>query len=129
MRLEIHTRRNFLEAVIAGRFSLKEAKRTFLEILEAVSKIGAENVLVDGRKLTGRPDTIERFFYGQFAARAVREYVHQQRGLPPYFAYLLSEPVLDPRRLGETVASNRGMLVKAFDDPEKALAWLGTRGR
>jgi hypothetical protein len=33
--------------------------------------------------------------------------------------------VLDPKRLGETVAVNRGMNIKVFDNPEDARRWLG----
>ena len=40
------------------------------------------------------------------------------------FAYVLKEPVLDPKKFGETVAVNRGMLIRVFDNPEEALQWL-----
>jgi hypothetical protein len=32
--------------------------------------------------------------------------------------------MLDPARFGETVAVNRGMLVRTFENPEDALGWL-----
>ena len=44
--------------------------------------------------------------------------------LAPRFAYVLEEPMLDPERFGETVAVNRGMRVRAFDNLEAARAWL-----
>jgi hypothetical protein len=43
----------------------------------------------------------------------------------PKFAYVLVAPVLDSRRFGETVARNRGMQVKAFDNLREAEHWLG----
>jgi hypothetical protein len=43
----------------------------------------------------------------------------------PAFAYVLKEPVLDPQRFGQTVAVNRGMNVKTFDNVEQARTWLG----
>jgi len=108
-----------------GEFSLEEAKRTFLELLEAVARHQVKKVLFDGRRLTGDPDTLERFYYGKFAADAVLQF--KDRGVSPstQFAYVLKEPVLDPQRFGETVAVNRGMLVKTFDNLEDALGWLG----
>jgi len=108
-----------------GKFSLIEAKRTFLEMLEAVALHKTKKVLFDGRELAGKPETMERFYYGEFAANTVAGFA--DRGVSPatQFAYVLKEPVLDPRRFGETVASNRGMLVKAFDSPEDAREWLG----
>ena len=65
---------------------------------------------------------MERFYYGEFAAQTV---VAQGLSASTRFAYVLREPVLDPRRFGETVAVNRGMNAKAFDSREDAFHWLG----
>jgi hypothetical protein len=68
---------------------------------------------------------MERFYYGEFAAQAVRNFA--DRGVSPatQFAYVLEEPLLDTHRFVENVAQNRGMRVKTFDDLEAALEWLG----
>lgn len=115
-----------LLATVTGPFSLDEAKRTFLEILEAIAQHKMDKVLVDGRAIEGEPTTIQRFIYSEFAATATRT-LRERMALPkpPQFAYVLQEPVLDPMRFGETVAVNRGMHVKAFDDLEDAFLWLG----
>lgn len=115
-----------LHARISGPFSLDEAKRTFLEILAAIAQHKMDKVLIDGREIEGVPTTIQRFIYGEFAATATRT-LRERKVFPnpPQFAYVLKEPVLDPMRFGETVAVNRGMHVKAFDDLEDALRWLG----
>ncbi len=125
MMLEIRAEAGFLRATATGEFSMEDAKRTFLEMLDAVAHHRAEKILMDGRKLKGEPKTIERFLYGSFAAHAVA--THLKPGAPraPQFAYLLQEPVLDPKRFGETVAVNRGMWVKSFDNLGDALEWLG----
>ena len=104
MNIETCPELDFLRVNATGNFSLEEAKRTFLEMLEAVGRHKAEKVLFDGRRLTGEPNTMERFYYGEFAAQAVRRFA--DRGVSPgtLFAYVLEEPVLDPRRFGETVA-------------------------
>jgi hypothetical protein len=112
----------------SGKFSLAEGKRTFLEVVKALEEQGVGKVLFDGRELKGKPETIERFFYGAFAAREVGEYAIRKRCTSPEFAYALHVPVLDPYRLGELVAVNRGMRVKVFGDLEGALAWLGRGG-
>jgi len=117
----MHPRGDLLEVRAIGEFSLEEAKRTFLEMMEAVALHRTKRVLFDGRPITGKPTTIERFYYCEFAAVASQSKTPGIR-----FAYALKEPVLDPDRFGETVAVNRGMLVKAFDNPEEALAWLET---
>jgi hypothetical protein len=124
MILETRAEPEFLHVEVAGNFSLEEAKRTFLETLEAVARHGAKKVLFDGCKLIGNPTTMERFYYGEFAANSVARF--GDRGVSPatQFAYVLREPILDPRRFGESVAVNRGMFVKVFDNLEDALGWL-----
>jgi hypothetical protein len=125
MILRICVGSGLLRVIAAGEFSLEEAQRTFLEMLDAVARHKTEKIILDGRELKGDPNTIQRFLYGEFAAHAVARYIIE-RGVPRalQFAYLLQEPVLDPQRFGETVAVNRGMWVKAFDNLEDALGWL-----
>jgi hypothetical protein len=123
MTLEINAGPGSLRAVVSGEFSMAEAKRTFLEILDAVARHRAEKVFIDGRELKGEPKTIERFLYGSFAAHAVT--THPKRApRASQFAYILREPVFDPQRFGETVAVNRGMWVRSFDNPDDAFEWL-----
>jgi hypothetical protein len=125
MLLTIRAESDLLKVDARGRFSLKDAKRTFLEMLEAAALHKSKKVLFDGRKLLGKPETMERFYYGEFAAQTVAHF--EDRGVSPVtqFAYVLKEPVLDPLRFGENVAVNRGMLVKAFDNLDDAVEWLG----
>ena len=111
-------------ASLSGEFSLGEAQRTFLEILEAVEQHDVDKILVDGRAVTGRPTTMERFHYGDFIASAVLELCIRRGRRAPRFTYVLLAPVLDDQRLGETVAVNRGMIVKTFDNVENAMRWL-----
>jgi hypothetical protein len=124
MMAQIHPGTDMLKAVLTGRFSLKEAKRTFREILEAVAAQKSRKIFIDGSTLVGKPEFIERFYYGEFAAQMVKEYEDQGVAAGTPFAYVLREPMLDPMRFGETVAVNRFMNVKAFDNPEEALKWL-----
>jgi hypothetical protein len=125
MRIEMSLDSDLLRVQATGEFSLEEAKRTFLEIMEGVAQHRTKRVFVDGRSVTGNPETIERFYYGEFAAQTVVRY--EESGVSPAtpFAFVLKEPVLDPEKFGETVAVNRGMRVKVFDNPEEALEWLG----
>jgi hypothetical protein len=124
MNLETSLESGLLRVTVTGHFTLDEAKRTFLEMLEAVARHKVEKVLFDGRRLTGLPTVMERFYYGRFAAESVLSFA--SRGVSPetQFAYVLEDPVLDSRRFGETAAVNRGMHVKAFDNLEDAFGWL-----
>lgn len=119
-----------LHVAAGGPFSLSEAKRTFLDVLHVVEELCLSKVLFDGRQVTGNPAIIERFYYGEFVADEVKKLM--ERGWPgdaPQFAYVLREPILDPLRLGETVAVNRGVNIRAFDNRDEAIVWLGWRTR
>lgn len=103
---------------------MPDAKRTFLEVLEAVARHELDKVLFDGRLLVGNPTTMERFYYGEFAARAVADYTARGVSRGTRFAYVLQVPMRDVARFGETVAVNRGMLVRTFENPDDGLVWL-----
>ena len=129
MVLSIRVELGLLRAIVTGEFSTEEAERTLLEVIDALEPNKIERVLVDGRGVTGEPNMFQRFLYGEFAASAVARYVREHRvAHEPQFAYVLQEPVLDPGRFGETVAVNRGMWVKVFDNFEEALSWLEQAG-
>ena len=115
----------YLHVAIRGEFCVEDAQRTFLEVLEVAMRNRLFRVLLDGLEITGEPTVIERFYYGKFAAAAVTLSTGQDGTFIPKFAYVLEHPVLDPGRFGETVAVNRGMNVKAFEDLEAARRWLG----
>ena len=123
---KIHFESGLLTVDVRGEFSLEEAKQAFLDMLAAVAQYHAEKVLFDGRNLKGKPEHIERFYYGYFAAietmKLIAEYPMRRA---PRFAYLINAPLRDPRRYGETVAANLGMTVKTFETPEEASEWLG----
>mgnify|MGYP003351769255 FL=1 len=66
MRTFIHVEPNLLTAVVTGKFLLKEAQTSFIEVLEAIAQHRLNKVLFDGRELIGRPQTMERFYYSKF---------------------------------------------------------------
>ncbi len=125
MMLKIAAKSGYLHVDATGQFSLEEAERTFIEMLEAVARNKVGKVLFDGRELEGEPKFMERFFYSQFAAENVAQFA--SRGVSPSakFAYVLEVPMSDPNRFGETVARNRGMNVTIFEHLNEALGWLG----
>lgn len=114
-----------IRAVATGEFSLEEAERTFLELMDAVVRHKVEKILIDGREISGSLTVMERFSFGAFTADTVDASVMEGKVHNPQFAYVLAEPVLDPYRLGESVAMNRGMRIKMFEDVDDALQWLG----
>ncbi|MGC2237093.1 MAG: hypothetical protein WA584_13080 [Pyrinomonadaceae bacterium] len=121
LKLSIYPDEGLLYATYSGKFLLADSERIFLQIIEAGKRHKVQKVLVDGRAVTGSLQTLERFCYGAFVAEKAFELSCHAK-----FAYVLKEPVLDPERFGETVAINRGMFVKAFDNIKDAEQWLGT---
>jgi hypothetical protein len=126
MTLRTSAEAKVLFVASTGEFSLEEAKRIFLEVLDAAARHQSAKVLLDGRGIVGELSNIQRFFYGEFVAQAIGRFrEHSGFRAAPQFAYVLAEPVLDPLRFGETVAVNRGVYVKTFDNLDNALGWLG----
>ena len=110
-------------AVVVGEFQLSLAERQFVELLDEAVHKGATKVLIDGRQMTGNPTGFERFLYGTFAACATLEVLHRHNARLK-FAYIIHKPLRDPERFGETIAVNRGMNVKTFEDENEAREWL-----
>lgn len=67
---------------------------------------------------------LDRFYYGIFAGDSVRKVVEEKLTQSPRFAYVLQPPTLHQDRIGEVVATSRGMIVKAFPHIDTALEWL-----
>jgi hypothetical protein len=125
MQIDAQPGDGYLRVIATGAFTLDGAKTAFLRVLDAVAKNGSEKVLFDGLQLTGFVKLSERFEYGKFVADAVAQFYATHPAAPvARFAYALPENILDPGRFGETVATNRGMVVKAFGQRAEALAWL-----
>jgi hypothetical protein len=123
--LQIDAESALLNVVASGRFSLAEAKRTFLQMVEASASNNCKKVLFDGRSLIGQLERMERFYYGEFAAETLMNSIVEGRSPARHFAYVLKEPILDPGRFGENVAVNRGMNARTFKTQKDALHWLG----
>jgi len=124
MLIKVTAEPRYLRVISSGHFTLAEAERTFLQVIDAVALHKTDKVLFDGRDVIGEPTIIQRFYYGDFAARIVARYAAESGNPWPQFAYVLEEPVLDPNRFGEKVARNRGMNMKVFDNLEEAFTWL-----
>src|SRR6476660_4154389 len=101
----MHFESGLLSVDASGDFSLEDAKQAFLEMLGAVARHKAEQILFDGRNVRGKPGDMERFYYGEFAARETHK-IFVEHKIVPKFAYVMHEPLRDKTRLGETVAVN-----------------------
>ena len=119
----MHFQSGLLKVDASGQFSLEDVKQAFREMLGAVAQYKAEKILYDVRNVKGFPTDVERFIYGDFIASETHTII-REHAIVPRFAYVAHEPLLDPQRLAETVAVNRGMRVKGFKTLEDAFEWL-----
>ena len=123
--IQIDHDRHLLHVTYSGNFKLSDAEANFHDILDTLVEHKLTKVLIDGRHVIGEPEPIERFYYGKHVAEAVAQAINRHRIEVPQFAYVLHEPLLDPKRFGETVAVNRGMRIKVVSDLKEAEWWLG----
>jgi hypothetical protein len=129
LTLQVDRDRRLLSVVYSGAFDVTQAQETFHDILAALIEHKLNKVLIDGCQIIGDPEPLERFYYSSYVADAVAQTVNQSKIEVPRFAYVLKAPMLDPKKFGETVAVNRGMRVKVFDNMKQAELWLGVPGR
>jgi hypothetical protein len=102
-----------------GVFDFSSALMLLDQAFELARQTGLEAVLIDARELEGAPTTMERYHWGvQIATRSAA-------GPRIRIAVVGNEPIIDPDRFGEIVATNRGASGRAFTDLQEAIAWLG----
>lgn len=114
----------YLYAKLIGDYSLAEAKRVSVSLLETCRAHQRFKILMDVFSLKGEPTVYERFSYADYMASMYRDYIHQGFNLRQW-AIVGTSPLIAPNRFGENVAVNRGMTVKVFFSIEEAQDWLG----
>ena len=94
----------------------KDALRLFAEIRRQALADKAKELLNDSRSIQEKLSVLSRL-------QMIMAFVTQLRGFR--VAGVLSESTVDPKKLGETMARNRGANVKVFTNLPEAMAWLG----
>jgi hypothetical protein len=121
MDVTYEARDGYLYVGVAGEFNPSRSRGRITTMLETLLLWGHDRVLWDISRVTGfeveRVSVMYRFDASQLIASS----------LPKDFklAVLQTPAQLDPERFGETVMSNRGVMVKVTTDLDEALEWLG----
>lgn len=100
-----------------GTFESDVLLNLWADIFAAAINTDRKAILVDVRELTGTPpNTMERFDHGARVSELQRE-------LGPDIAFALvgNEPMVDPERFAEVVATNRGALARVFTEFDEAV--------
>ncbi|SRR5258708_5443435 len=113
--LELEERDGYLEARFLGAFMIDRFKRQAEAASHACRERKLKNLLVDLLPLDAALSTLERY---ELASHAVRV----SAGLR--VALLVAPSLLDPNKFGILVAQNRGLVVDAFTERQKAIDWL-----
>jgi hypothetical protein len=125
MNKDIIPDNGFLRVTLTGEFSLIEALDLNPRMMEALAQHALKKVLVDCLHLQGTITIMDRFTYAESLARELFRASKAGVSRGTLFAYVGKEPIIDVGRFGETVAVNRGVIVKVFDDNfEEALQFL-----
>ena len=123
IEFDLEVRPGYLSLVCAGELTQESFAEVYEKALAAAQAHGVKAVLLDGRAVTARPQSIlERFNMGHGAAELQRKY-----SLRCFVAIVAHPPVADPQKFGETVATNRGILGGVYFDIDEALAAIAER--
>ena len=125
LSIQIEPKDAYLLVVVTGDFEIGKAKELSLQFLEACVTHKLSKVLIDIRPIQGNLTVMERWDYAIFMANQYLEHQIAGRLNNLRLAYLGIQPVIDPKKLAETIAVNRGLNLKATTDLAEAFAWLG----
>jgi hypothetical protein len=113
-----------LRLICEGRYEPSLNGEFSDQVLGACEKYRPSKMLIDTLRVEGEMSTMDRYNLATLSAKKYLE--GKLAGKIPgcRFAFVGSNPLVDPKRFGETVAVNRGIDLKVFTEMKEALAWL-----
>lgn len=112
-----------LQLDLTGTFSQADALSIYTKAFALAAEHGRDAVLIDARGVKPpEPTLMQRFDQAIHVAG-----IHQRQVRRVRLAILGDEPIIDPNRFGEIVATNRGANLKVFTNEQMALDWLLAR--
>ena len=120
MRTEqIQLRPRYVHVLCTGRMDIEDFLLALNQGLDSAAGTGRRAVLMDALSVDGTLSTAERFVLGDQIAYAQR--THDWVAAVVVVAH---EPPMEPERLAEKVAINRGAVGKSFTDLPAAERWI-----
>ena len=117
---------SYLSVTLSGHFSLSDVKIMYTDALESLLDNKFSKLFFNAYKVKGKVTTIDRYYFGEFAAFESLEYM--RKGLLKIAVSVYGrEPIIDPERFGEIVARNRGLNLKVTTNKNEALQFLGVK--
>ena len=117
---------SYLSVTLSGHFSLSDVKIMYTDALESLLDNNFSKLFFNAYKVKGKVTTIDRYYFGEFAAFESLEYM--RKGLLKIAVSIYGrEPIIDPERFGEIVARNRGLNLKVTTNKNEAFQFLGVK--
>ena len=116
-QITIDPKKEYLHVEVSGAFDVADSREFLRQIFDASLEHTVSKVFVDIRNVEGPIPTMARFELAEFLA--------SEKNVLLRFAVLESPGQLPDNKFFETVASNRGGIVKIATDADEAYEWLG----
>ena len=117
LRLRIEPGEEYLHVQVSGEFDLARTKDLIRHVLSVARQQGLCKIFVDRREMSGPVGDLEQFQLAEFVAK-------EQGGENFRTAILKRMGLIGLDRFFETVAVNRGAILKVTTDMEEAFKWL-----
>ena len=125
--LKFEPHEEFLHCKASGDYGFEDACLMLRDVLAESAQRATTKVLVDCLQMDGSPTVIERYGLAEYLAHELIDHLSSRKRFPR-LAFLGKEPLVDPNRLGEIVATNRGVQMKVVEQMEEAVKWLKDSG-
>jgi hypothetical protein len=123
LHFDIEPRRGYLYVTVSGEVDLLGAQSAYSNALQAAARARQPRLLLDCTRVTGQFTSSDRMAFGAHVADENRRMLGQ---FPeePKVAILSGALLMDPGRLLQTVANNRGARLLASESSQELLSWL-----
>jgi hypothetical protein len=124
LEYKIEPQTGYLRMTCGGQYESSLNDEITDQVMWACEKYQPSKMLIDTLQVEGQMSTMDRYNLATLSAKKYLDEKLAGKIQSCRFAYVGNDPMIDPRRFGETVAVNRGINLKVFTDMKEALAWL-----
>ncbi len=125
MKVQTEAKPGYLEVVIQGKFNLEEIEHAGERIFDFCYQMNLEKILVDARKVTGRPSLVTKIELSD--SMMAKQMGHIAKGgRPLQIAHIVPAGMADAAGFAEVLGANRGVKIIVTTSMSEALGWLET---
>ena len=124
LHFDTEPRRGYLYITVKGELDVAGAEAALAEVFGIAARAHQPRILLDCSRVRGEWGPDERYTIGSFIAAEMERRASHFPERPRLAIYAVA-PLMDPNRYTQTVATNRGALVRSSDSLQELLSWLG----